>query len=1584
MSCTCEHTINRDGSGQLDRYLSALDPDYAPIDNREIKELLVYAKRYAGQIRFYDLPEQSISDGTPESKVSWKEFFRKDVSVITASIGVVDLAQIKKDYDETRANLEANPEADLLTALYAPIIGIAVRLEKWLALTIPTNPLYQDILLAINSSLSDQLQKSKAIEGGFVVVNPGTDLNVDFSEINNLILWGLDQSIDPDLSVYEGTDEEGKIRNAALFIDTIFLSFYGYLSGLVERSEGYLLASLEDYPSHQPHMALFITFLKLFDIVQDQMNGIAERMLNFYYRDVLQLVEKPSIPDKVHVVFELAKGVSEFRIANETELDGGKDVAGLDQVYQTDDEIIVNEAKVAELKTLFIEKATLENGVTEIKEVFARPVANSLDGLGKLFEDEYPKWDTFGRGRSINLSPKNVCDEIENIKDQFHFNNDAAIGFALASPQLVLQGGNRLIRYRLNGLSNLMENAPIQEGAIRIKLTTEEGWLTIDRTMNSGQRTKLQSTLTTSKFGGLEASTASAYFVSENQLFIYLPPSEASIIGYNPEVHLNTFTTSYPVMQILFGPQLAINEEFFKSLKFDSSSLAVKVGSINTTEAENSPNMDGLTDLVLQNDAGAIDPDTVFDPFTAYPNMGKSLYIGQDEIFNKPLNALSANIQLAVTTVAEPSEPVIFSTAPASAMVSLAVGIVNSPFKVNARIGRQWTPLSKDGSEGFNTLDLTHNILLRDGIVIPAPGRKPLTSYKKYSRETIKGFIEIQLNQHITAIGEQTSFQMMQEVAELIKVKTVSISYESDLTRLDPTIDQVYHVYPFGTIEVLITQVDPNENEFVGLKIRPVDRIKAFNQLDSSKEYLLVDTDGLLLPNFSYTTPYENLNSSENEYQSNSSFYEVKNKLLLKKMALNASGLNDSLGISINQYSGEAQEEGLLYIGLENLKPLQTLTLLFQFAEGSAEDSDNDPPQINWSYLSNNEWKPLNDINIISDGTYGFQTTGIVKIDVPADATNNNTIVTTGLHWFRASVTENSHRIPKLVDVIAQAVLAKFDDRDNDQTHFECPLPAESIGKLVVGKAEVKSVMQPFASWNGKAKEAGKGFYTRVSERLRHKARAVNSWDYEHLVLNRFPSIYKVKAITHTDPNCLCRTNTLTNNPNNRVLIQYDANGEFGTAEQTKIEILLKQPKTLGVTITAFGTTANTAFVTSIANRVRDFFIAKGFGAANITVAVVANGEPRTIEIQLSGATTVVQENCCGPQVSPGHVLVVPISSLKSRNAIDPLRPKTGRRTLLEIENFLKKRTSPFVRVHAKNPVYEQVMVFFKVKFRFGLDKGFYLKQLNEEIVHYLTPWAFDENAEVKFNQKIYASSIINFIEERNYVDFIKDFFMGVCKDECCANSIEDNDDSDADESLEEMFSRFCGCADVEKELTNSDFIGETVITPSTNRSILVSAPKHLIIPCEDEVEPDPCEKRRLEGQNEPTPGFENSALGRAVLAPAFAVDMPAKIIKKAVPKRSTLKMATTPKKEVKPKAISSAKPASKRIVKAKSNTTAKAAAVKKTTPTGAKKTTAPKKIIPARAQKSTAIKKAHTKTKAKTTKKSTNKKSPNSNTSKK
>ena len=65
------------------------------------------------------------------------------------------------------------------------------------------------------------------------------------------------------------------------------------------------------------------------------------------------------------------------------------------------------------------------------------------------------------------------------------------------------------------------------------------------------------------------------------------------------------------------------------------------------------------------------------------------------------------------------------------------------------------------------------------------------------------------------------------------------------------------------------------------------------------------------------------------------------------------------------------ENEGELYIGIDNISAPQNLSLFFQLAEGSA-DPDLAKPQVNWSYLSNNQWQPLQAIVLftIQPGNY--------------------------------------------------------------------------------------------------------------------------------------------------------------------------------------------------------------------------------------------------------------------------------------------------------------------------------------------------------------------------------------------------------------------------------------------------------------------------------------------------------------------------------------------------------------------------------------------------------------------------------------
>jgi hypothetical protein len=57
-----------------------------------------------------------------------------------------------------------------------------------------------------------------------------------------------------------------------------------------------------------------------------------------------------------------------------------------------------------------------------------------------------------------------------------------------------------------------------------------------------------------------------------------------------------------------------------------------------------------------------------------------------------------------------------------------------------------------------------------------------------------------------------------------------------------------------------------------------------------------------------------------------------------------------------------------------------------------------------------------------------------------------------------------------------------------------------------------------------------------------------------------------------------------------------------------------------------------------------------------------------------------------------------------------------------------------------------------------GRDKGFYTGQLAQDIVRFLSPWLFDEGVDLSFGGRVHRSAILDFIEKREYVDFITDF----------------------------------------------------------------------------------------------------------------------------------------------------------------------------------------------------------------------------------
>ena len=206
-----------------------------------------------------------------------------------------------------------------------------------------------------------------------------------------------------------------------------------------------------------------------------------------------------------------------------------------------------------------------------------------------------------------------------------------------------------------------------------------------------------------------------------------------------------------------------------------------------------------------------------------------------------------------------------------------------------------------------------------------------------------------------------------------------------------------------------------------------------------------------------------------------------------------------------------------LFIGLTGIKQGQTVSLLFEIAEETAAQSQEEA-KISWHYLSNNEIKKI-DPEKVTDTTLNFLQTGIVQLMLPDDATNNNTLVgCEKTFWLIARCDNNYEVVANIKDIKTNAVSA-FRVLDNDNSETKVSAAPGTIENVFPKTANIKTAEQSSPSRNGRETENDNHYFWRSSQLLRHKQRAINQWDFEQIVLEKFPGVYKVKCLNHAKYN---------------------------------------------------------------------------------------------------------------------------------------------------------------------------------------------------------------------------------------------------------------------------------------------------------------------------------------------------------------------------------------------------------------------------------------------------------------------------------
>lgn len=1015
----------REGTSQDERVSAALDPRYAPVDERTPAHGMVFVRAYSDFVKYYN--SSNVEAG------NWEPFFSEDVSVQLAGAAVEDVPHYRQQVQEYAAFLNdrrnqnnAPGLRDRVDFLFSCGATLAIRLNRFTEQLpeeiAPRNALRQ----LVQSQLAPALKRLIAYhKGGETIVDAERPLNdVHNEKAGPLRLLGVNAlkwsalttanlskdwtgggdwpayyaAVAADASVYgnlSGTTVFERVNHLAThnLFTSVFAQFLKSYARAVSEANLALERTLTDWDRHEPHYALFLAFLRLFEHARAEVNTLTGRHLDFYYRKILWLKEKAAEPGHAHVLVELAKQAGMYELKAGELFKAGKDDFGLDAFFANDRDVVVNQAKVAALRTVYRHGSepvgTGANKNMQGGRLYASPVSNSDDGLGAPLTSVDQSWHPFHN--KIYLD--GILSDIRMPK--------AEVGFAIASHYLWMAEGARTITvcFTIGGSLAAMGD---RKDEVVCLLTSEKGWI----------------------------EKVASEFVTEDgdlRLTVSLSGADPSVTPYSTKTHGYGFATNLPILLVRLRHQddVPFLYEDLQDAVVDQITLSVQV--------------EGLKTLAVSNDFGPVDTSKPFQPFGPLPIAGSALIIGSKEVFQKHLSDGSIHVTWK-------SKPLPYGDA--DPKVSKEV--------INAG---KWEIYDKSAEslKGNETSTFKLPIPL-NGTVAIAPDFEANEFYGAGSRS---GFVKLKIDSDFGQSNYQAS------ILDFIKRLN-----DADTKNDDPP----------GT-----PPVGPSVSE-LSLDYTAIQTL-ALNSVETDPSTPAQARFFHVAP-FGQAEQHPILNSASKVY-------------LLPQFKEQADGV-------------DRHNEAELYIGVTGLKPPQNLTLLFQVADGTADPLSEKPdPHLHWSYLRADEWVTLAKTDV-DDQTGGLLNSGIVTLAMPRNASNSNTLLPSGMHWIRAAVLSKSDAVCRLILVAAQGLSATFTDKHNDPAFPAKVLPAGTINKLDQPTAAVKTITQPFSTFGGRGAEAATAFYTRISERLRHKDRAVALWDYERLILEAFPQLHRAKCLNHT------------------------------------------------------------------------------------------------------------------------------------------------------------------------------------------------------------------------------------------------------------------------------------------------------------------------------------------------------------------------------------------------------------------------------------------------------------------------------------
>ena len=1085
------------------QWLEALDPSSIEIDDRTAQESLSFSASYAKLINFYDLHNRQ--------NTNWSGFLLKDPTILMAVISKTEFRGQHEQYLQLRQRLsflsaikqqELPPRRLMLACeninqIFNLTINLFVEINSWLVsfnsdhhryplkdfvykktinelAPVLEQTLQLQILLATEYGVIDE--PNYYLVNGFVDQLKGSSAIKTDERSGKANLNSIESQQTPLVNA-------NKLIVAHKELCELYQQVFSFFVQVIDRAK-VEYTHLANKGNGYPDTSLLIAFSKLLQIHRQQLNGITEKHLDFYYHTILKQTLGEASPDELYLSLGLAQKSDSLNIPAGTEFVGNSKIGGFPVAFASTKDHDINKIKVEKARTLFYGTAPANNGQDgrhnlPLKKLYARQIVKP-NTQAKNQQGEVLSWPLFGAlgGNKEQL----VSDKLSEPQQ----------GFALASPVLYLQGGIREITISFT-FTESIEIKPFK--SCDVYLSSKSKWIKVvkplfeqpsDATLTlkiNLKATDLPVLPLTGKTPNSQSQWPLVKLLLSDEFDLSKPPSLT-------KVSIGTVVSKFDNIELYRGEKKLKNVGFLpfgpgaqhgEELNICGDELLAK--QVNKLQLNvNWENLPANFETYYQQyntylkDYGSSDAEhsgsyfqnSVFTGKFAIQKLKTSSDTATDS--DDQLSPLKDEKLFTPPLLDHPVEGSIQPHSSISSSISSSLSsfeLLNGDRNKVTTAEPQWlsadrTPASKSmspfiqiqlatPSNGFGT-DLYPKVIAEvtydNAQVIVNQARSghskgiPLGGLKGWALKKLSSLVK-KAKAEIKHKSKGKKIRPLPNIPYIPKIRSLSIDYTADQV-FDLTKAPTEEAYPFE-----------------------------FYHLGSFSEYQAYDANKVVAsPNAGHLAPMPSSQSSP-----------------AAPLAL---------------YPGAI--EGSLYMSLTGVDGPCTLSLFFELASSSATSEKADEmPSVGFSYLSHSGWKKM---IVLSDSTSSFCQSGVIDVQIDDDITSASELMGDQTYWIAAFVENNANHFADVVSIDSQIVKARRIDLAHLAPGERVELAAGQIIRPKTPQPAIQSVKQLLASSGGKPAETKGEFYQRVSRRIRNKNRVCVSDDYVEAVLHRFPEVY--------------------------------------------------------------------------------------------------------------------------------------------------------------------------------------------------------------------------------------------------------------------------------------------------------------------------------------------------------------------------------------------------------------------------------------------------------------------------------------------